>query len=118
MRRVGLIAAALVVALVIAGGVVLRTQSPKQDAGGATPVAAAQAQVVTLSVPEMDCAGCAVGVKVAAGKIDGVHDVRVDLEARTAVVSFDPAKTSPEAIAEAITRGTGFATKVSTRVSS
>lgn len=112
MRTIGLVAAALVVTLAIAGGVALRTQAQKQDTDGQAPVVAAQAQVVTLNVPEMDCAGCAVGVKLVVGKIDGVRDVKVDLEGRTAEVAFDPSKTNPQAIADAITRGTGFMTEV------
>lgn len=111
MRTVSLVAAGVVVTLVIAG-VALRTQAPKQDANSEARVVTAQAQVVTLNVPEMDCAGCAVGVKLVAGKIDGVQDVKVDLEARTAEVAFDPSKTNPQAIADAITRGTGFMTEV------
>jgi len=112
MRTIGLAAAALVATLVIAGGLVLRMQAHKQDTSGQAPVAAGQVQVVRLNLPEMDCAGCAVGVKLVAGKIDGVQDVKVDLEARIAEVSFDPSKTNAQAIANAVTQGTGFKTEV------
>jgi mercuric ion binding protein len=113
MRTVGLAAAALVVTFAVAISVVLRTHSSEPGARRPTSATSAPTRVVTLSVPEMDCAGCAVGVKVAAGKVEGVYDVKVDLETRLAMVSFDPARTTPEAIADAITRGTGFTAKAS-----
>ena len=60
----------------------------------------------------MDCAGCEVGIKIAAGKVDGVKDVKTNLETRTADVTFDPSKTNAEAIASAITKNTGFKVNV------
>ncbi|MBI2828752.1 MAG: heavy-metal-associated domain-containing protein [Acidobacteria bacterium] len=61
-----------------------------------------------INVEGMACAGCAVAVKMAAGKLDGVTNVDVSLEENQARVAYDPAKTTPRAIAEAITKGTGF----------
>ena len=69
-------------------------------------------EVVTLNVPDMFCAGCEVGVKIAANKIDGVKEVKTDSDKRTADVTFDPSKTTAQAIASAITKGTGFKTEV------
>lgn len=112
MRTV-LVGTALIVTLVIAG-VALRTQAQKQNANGPAQIVAPQAQVVTLNVPEMDCSGCEVGIKIAASKVDGVQNVKTDLETRTADVTFDPSKTNAEAIASAITKGTGFKTEVPT----
>ena len=60
----------------------------------------------------MDCAGCEVGVRIAAGKVDGVQGVKTDSDTRTAEVTFDPSKTTAQAIASAITKGTGFDTEV------
>lgn len=108
---IGLVATVLVVTLAIAG-VALRTQAQKQEADGQAQIIAQQAQVVTLSLPEMDCAGCEVGVKIAANRVDGVTDVKTDSDTRTADVTFDPSKTNAEAIASAITQGTGFKTEV------
>jgi len=79
------------------------------------PVAADQATksaTCTLRIDGMTCAGCAVAVKMAAGKVDGVTGVNVSLEENQAHVSYDPAKTTPSAIAHAITGGTGFATEL------
>lgn len=111
MRTISLVAAGLVVTLVIAG-VALRTQAQKQDASEQAPAVTQELQVVTLNVPEMDCAGCEVGIKIAAGKVDGVTEVKTSSDTRTAEVTFDTSKTSVEAITNAITQGTGFKTEV------
>jgi len=71
-----------------------------------------QAQVVTLKVPEMFCGGCEAAVKIAANKVAGVKTVKTDVDKRIAEVSFDASKTTPEAIAAAITKGSGFKTEV------
>ncbi len=69
-------------------------------------------RVVTLNVPDMDCAGCEVGIKIAAGKVNGVKDVKTNSDTRTAAVTYDASKTNPEAIARAITKSTGFKVEV------
>jgi copper chaperone CopZ len=51
-------------------------------------------------------------VRIAASKVDGVKDVKTDSDKRTAQVTFDPTKTTAQAIAGAITKGTGFETEV------
>lgn len=62
----------------------------------------------TLRIDGMTCAGCAVAVKMAAGKVDGVASVDVSLEKNQARIAYDPARTTPSAIAKAITEGSGF----------
>jgi copper chaperone CopZ len=104
MRTIGVVTAVFVVTL--AGvGLLTTTRAQKQTLQGST-------QVVTLKVPDMDCGGCEMGVKVAANKADGVKDVKTSLDTRTADVTFDPSKTSAEVIAKAITKGTGFTVEV------
>ncbi len=104
MRTIGVVTAVLAVAL--AGAALLTTtHAQKQKADSGT-------QVVTLNVPDMFCGGCEVGVKVAANKVDGVKAVKTDSDKRTAVVTFDPSKTSAEAIASAITKNAGFKVEV------
>lgn len=44
----------------------------------------------------------------AAKSIDGVRDCKANHKAGTAEVTYDPAKTSPEAIAQVIAKKTGF----------
>ena len=111
MKTLGLIAAAI---LITVGIVAVRSQAPgrSQQHAAAAQVVAAQSQLVTLKLPAMDCAGCEIGVRIAANKVDGVKDVKTDSDKRTADVTFDPSKTSPQAIASAITKGTGFEAEV------
>ena len=114
MRVIGLIAAALAVTITIAA-VNSRTQRFKQEGAVQAPGAAEHTQVVTLKVPDMFCAGCEVGVKIAANKLAGVQAVKTDSDQRIAEVTFDPSKTTAQAIASAITAGTGFKTEVVTK---
>lgn len=77
----------------------------------ATP-AWATTKTVTLSVPGMNCATCPITVKKALGKVEGVTKTEVNLEKRSAVVTFDDTRTSPEVL----TRATGDAGYPSTLV--
>ncbi len=49
----------------------------------------------------MDCEACPYIVKSSMAAVPGVAKVAVSLEAKTATVIFDDAKTNPEAIAAA-----------------
>ena len=89
MRVVGLIVGVLAVTLTVVG-VTSRGQGHKQ----------------------LFCAGCEVGVKIAANKVDGVKEVKTDSDTRTVAVTFDPSKSTAQAIASAITKGTGFKTEL------
>ena len=68
----------------------------------ATPTESAVRQVA-LDVQGMDCASCVVHVEKAARQVGGVQQCQVSLTRGRAVVTFDPAKTSADAIAAAIT---------------
>jgi copper chaperone CopZ len=56
----------------------------------------------------MACSACAGKVEKEAMKINGVKAAKVDQPKGTAQVTFDARKTSPGAIAKAITDRTGF----------
>ena len=60
-------------------------------------------RTVTLSVPTMDCPVCPITVKKALTKVAGVSKTEVDFDKRLAIVSFDDAKTSVEALTRATT---------------
>ena len=111
MKTIALIAAAVVITVAIVA-VRSRTAERNQVREVGSQVVAVRSQMVTLKVPKMDCAGCEVGVRIAASKVDGVKDVKTDSDKRTADVTFDPSKTTAQAIASAITKGTGFDTEV------
>ena len=68
-------------------------------------------QTVTLSVPSMTCATCPITVKKALTQVDGVIEAKVTYEPKEAVVTFDGAKTSLEAITEA-TENAGYPSSV------
>jgi mercuric ion binding protein len=73
-----------------------------------TRTAVAQSlQSVTLDVQNMTCAACPITVRKALTKVSGVVEAKVDLDSKTAVVTFDPAKTGVEALTKA-TANAGF----------
>lgn len=77
------------------------TESAQQSGTAASaPVNVKQA---TFHVEGMTCGSCNVAVKVAAERVDGVTEARASHAEKRAWVSFDPARTSSEAIARAIT---------------
>ena len=65
-------------------------------------------KVCTLKVSGMTCAGCEAAVRMAARSIDGVKDVKASYAKHNAEVTYDPAKTTPDAIAKVITEKSGF----------
>ncbi len=62
-----------------------------------------QQQTVTLNIENMTCALCTVTIKKALQKVDGVQQVTVDYDAKTAVVTFDSKKTDSAALIKATT---------------
>jgi mercuric ion binding protein len=64
-------------------------------------------QQVTLTVPTMDCATCPITIKVALMKVPGVSKAVVSYKHRTALVTFDDAKTNVAALTHA-TDGAGY----------
>lgn len=69
-------------------------------------------KVCTLKVTGMTCSGCEAAVKLAAKQIDGVKDAKASYAKGTAEVTYDPAKTGPDAIAKTIAQKTGYKTEV------
>jgi copper chaperone CopZ len=80
-------------------------QSGKSQATVETPL---QTEAVTLKVTGMTCSGCEAAVRSAARQIPGVTDVTASYEHGVAEVTYDPRRTTPDAIARAITEGSGF----------
>jgi len=60
----------------------------------------------------MTCGGCAAAVESAANEVDGVIETAVSYDKGLAEVTYDPTKTSPNAIAQAIAQGSGFKAEV------
>lgn len=76
-----------------------------------TTPAWAAIKTVTLSVPGMTCAACPITVKKALTKLSGVTKVEVDLKKLQAVVTYDDAKTTVEALTRA-TANAGYPSTV------
>lgn len=71
----------------------------------------AENRTATLEVSKMDCAVCPITVRAALEKVPGVHLAKVDFKAKRAVVSFDPVRTTPDALTKATTAA-GFPSTV------
>ena len=71
----------------------------------------ATTQTTTLSVPGMTCAACPITIKKALNKVEGVENIEVNLEKKEALVTFDDAKTTVEALVEA-TKNAGYPSTV------
>jgi mercuric ion binding protein len=85
-------------------------QSPAAEQQQSTIRSATQAatQTCALEVSGMTCASCDVAVRLAAKSVSGVKTVNVDYSKTKAEVTYDPSKTNPRAIADAITKVSGF----------
>jgi len=97
-------------------GAVRQANPPEVEARTAkpdTPAATSEVKLVTVTiqVEGMTCGGCAVSVQQALAKREGVKSVEVSFEKKQAIVKYDPAKVTPEQLAEVINQ-TGFQAKL------
>jgi mercuric ion binding protein len=59
-------------------------------------------QTLKLDIKGMDCPTCPLTVKVALKKVAGVTEVKVDYKSRTAEVTFDDEKATPQQLAKSV----------------
>ena len=59
---------------------------------------------VRFPIEGMTCTSCVGHITGAVRKLDGVESIKVDLETESAIVAFDPARTSLVAIGAAVER--------------
>lgn len=78
----------------------------------AAEAANAATKTVTLAVENMSCAACPITVRKSLEKVPGVAKAKVDFDTKTATVTFDPAKTTVEALTRATTAA-GYPSKPS-----
>ena len=64
--------------------------------------------VCTLKVSGMVCSACSATVEKTAKKLDGVTAATASQQKGTAEITYDPTKTTPETIAKAVQKKTGF----------
>ncbi len=70
-------------------------------------VSTAETQTHVFAIENMTCAACPFTVKKAMARVDGVKEVMVDFDTKTATAIFDPAIVKAEDIANAST-GVGY----------
>ncbi len=83
----------------------------------AAPAAKSGTESVTLALEGMTCGSCAVTIRVALKKLDGVKGAMVKVPDNQAVVDYDSAKVTPQQMVEAVVRA-GYKAKVASRSSS
>ena len=72
---------------------------------------AAAPKTVTLDVKNMTCGLCPITIKKSLEKVSGVSVVMIDLNKKTATVTYDPDKAQPESLIHATTNA-GFPSSV------
>lgn len=72
---------------------------------------AAPPHTVTLAVENMTCGTCTVVVRKALQHVPGVTSTAIDMEKKTATVTFDPDKATSAQLTEATTNA-GFPSKL------
>lgn len=95
--------------LAIAAAVAALVSGAMRADAGAQPQAGA---VCTLKVAGMACGACAARVEKVARKIPGVTGAKASQSKGVAEITYDPAQTTPDAIAKAISQKSGFKTEV------
>lgn len=60
-------------------------------------------QTVTLNIENMTCAMCRVTIKKALQKVEGIQEVTVDYDSKTATITYDNQKTDSAALIKATT---------------
>ena len=95
--------------------VVLMLSTPAPWVIGAAP--SSKEEKTTLTIKGMTCGGCVATVKLKLKKTKGVLVYKVSLEKGEADITYEPALTCPEEIADAVSE-TGFTTSVKTRAGS
>ena len=80
-----------------------KTTNTEQKNESKTLEVSATDKAVEIHTSGMTCTGCENTIKSKVKKVEGVKDVMADFKSNTVKASFDPAKTNPEAIKEAIT---------------
>lgn len=88
--------------------IVLMLSSAASSQATAQKTQQVSTRTCTLTVSGMTCAGCEAAVRMAARSVDGVSAVKVSYAKGIAEITFDPRKTTPVAIARAITERSGF----------
>jgi len=85
------------------GGLAIYNAAPNASARDASVEAQQAQETKTFAIENMTCATCPITVRKAMNGVDGVKSVKVDFEAKTATVVYDPKVTNAQQIADAST---------------
>lgn len=80
-----------------------QTENKTDQKNDNTLQVSANDKAVEIITSGMTCTGCENTIKSKVKKVDGVKDVIADFKSQTVKASFDPGKTNPDAIKDAIT---------------
>lgn len=75
-------------------------ETAAEPSGQALPAEAMR--VATIKVEGMTCGGCAVGVRTALARLEGVARAEVSYKEQRAVVTFDPARVTTDQLLETV----------------
>jgi mercuric transport protein len=64
--------------------------------------AAGAFQKATLSVKTMTCGSCKQKIEASLSKVPGIQEVRIDVKKKLAVITFEPGKTTTDALIGAV----------------
>ena len=90
------------------------SSSPPASSSGPLQQTAANERTVTLRVDNMYCASCPYIVKQSLAAVVGVKDVSISFRNKTAIVTFDSARTNVAALTDA-TFEMGYPSEVKSR---
>lgn len=99
-------------ALAGAGETGLRTPAASAAALAAAAAPVADTAQVRFAVSGMTCGSCAMTARIALRRMEGVYRAEVSFDSATAVVWYDPVRTSPESVIAKLRDMTGYEARV------
>ncbi|HEX9459046.1 MAG TPA: heavy metal-associated domain-containing protein [Thermoanaerobaculia bacterium] len=93
---------AVVLSFIVAAGIVPCCITQPSASAAALTTTSPKTATTTLHIEGMTCGSCATAVKIVLQKTAGVVSSTVSYEEKRAIVTYDPAKTTPAKIAGAI----------------
>lgn len=79
-----------------------KTKNENKSSGEQNVQPSANDKTIEIHTSGMTCTDCENTIKKSVKKVDGVKDVNADFKSQLVRASYDPAKTNPEKIKEAI----------------
>lgn len=98
--------------LAILGATAASAMGKRPGAASAPATEMASLKACELKVDGMTCGGCERAVKAVLSKEEGFADAEVSYKKGNALIHYDPAKTTPEKLAEVVTKKAGYKASV------